>query len=92
MYDKAIIYSFKIGFLYFSFKACLKELKRQSDSDGLFIGRTFEQLREFYIEERPEFFENGDEDFSAPEEGIGNTATEEREKQMADIKMFLAGK
>ncbi|EDO30657.1 predicted protein [Nematostella vectensis] len=74
----------------YSIKSCLKELKEQADSDGNFIGRTFERLRDMFKGRYPDLFEAGDEDFRAPSPGEGMTLPQMREKQFDDLKNFLS--
>ncbi|XP_048578218.1 uncharacterized protein LOC5501461 [Nematostella vectensis] len=74
----------------YSIKSCLKELKEQADSDGNFIGRTFERLRDMYKGRYPDLFEAGDDDFRAPSPGEGMTLPQIREKQIDDLKNFLS--
>ena len=75
-----------------SLKICLTELKEQADSDGLFIGRTFEQLRELYSKNFPQYFEEQDFDFKAPIEGEGLTEAEEKSRRQQMLKDYLLGK
>lgn len=56
-------YNLYLFFSTISLRTCLTELKEQADSDGNFIGKTFEQLRDLYAEKYPEFFEEDDLDF-----------------------------
>ncbi|XP_031568709.1 bifunctional arginine demethylase and lysyl-hydroxylase PSR-like [Actinia tenebrosa] len=76
----------------YSFKSCLKELKEQADSDGLFIGKTFEQLRDLYSNQYQGYFDKDDMNFHAPETGIGKTAHEIKEKRIEKLKEILSGK
>lgn len=75
-----------------SFRNCLTELREQADSDDGFIGRTFEQLRELYSEDYPEYFEAEDLEFEAPVKGHGLTEEDEKAKRIQVLKGFFAGK
>ena len=75
-----------------SFRNCLKELREQADSDDGFIGRTFEQLRELYSEDYPEYFEAEDLEFEALVKGHGLTEEDEKAKRIQVLKGFFAGK
>lgn len=76
----------------YSFRNCLTELREQADSDDGFIGRTFEQLRELYSEDYPEYFEAEDLEFEAPVKGHGLTEEDEKAKRIQVLKDFFAGK
>lgn len=76
----------------YSLRTCLTELKEQADSDGNFIGRTFEQLRELYAEKYPEYFEEDDLEFEAPIQGLGLTEADEKSRRLEALKDFLSGK
>ena len=75
-----------------SLKTCLTELKEQTDSDGNFIGKTFEQLVELYAEKYPEYFEEDDLEFEAPVKGQGLTEADEKARRLQVLKDFLSGK
>lgn len=75
----------------YSLRNCLSELKEQADSDGGFIGRTFEQLRELYATKYPQYFEQEDLDFEAPVKGHGFTEEDEKSRRLQVLKDFLAG-
>lgn len=75
-----------------SFRNCLTELREQADSDDGFIGRTFEQLRELYSEDFPEYFEAEDLEFEAPVKGQGLTEEDEKARRIQVLKDFFAGK
>ena len=75
-----------------SFRNCLTELREQADSDDGFIGRTFEQLRELYSEDYPEYCEAEDLEFEAPVKGHGLTEDDEKAKRIQVLKDFFAGK
>lgn len=75
-----------------SLRNCLTELKEQADSDGGFIGRTFEQLRDLYAEEYPQFFQQEDLDFEAPIKGQGLTEEDEKSRRLQALKDFLSGR
>ena len=75
-----------------SLRTCLKELKEQADSDGNFIGKTFEQLRELYAEKYPEYFEEDDLEFEAPIQGLGLMEADEKLRRLEVLKDFLSGK
>lgn len=75
-----------------SLRNCLTELKEQADSDGGFIGRTFEQLRDLYAEEHPQFFQQEDLDFEAPIKGQGLTEADEKSRRLQALKDFLSGR
>ena len=79
-------------FLFSSLKHCLTELREQADSDGGFIGRTFEKLRSLYSQSHPQFFDEHDLAFEAPLEGEGLAASEDQERRLENLKEFLAGK
>lgn len=79
-------------FFTISLRTCLTELKEQADSDGNFIGRTFEQLRELYAEKYPEYFEEDDLEFEAPIQGLGLTEADEKSRRLEALKDFLSGK
>jgi len=85
-------YNLYLFFSTISLRTCLTELKEQADSDGNFIGKTFEQLRDLYAEKYPEFFEEDDLDFEAPIEGHGLTEAEEKSRRLGALKDFLSGK
>lgn len=85
----ALLYLF---FFTISLRTCLTELKEQADSDGNFIGRTFEQLRDLYAEKYPEYFEEDDLKFEAPLEGHGLTEADEKLRSLTALKEFLSGK
>lgn len=80
-----------LNFIIFSLRNCLSELKEQADSDGGFIGRTFEQLRELYATKYPQYFEQEDLDFEAPVKGHGFTEEDEKSRRLQVLKDFLAG-
>ena len=67
-------------------RTCLTELKEQADSDGNFIGKTFEQLRELYAEKYPEYFEEDDLEFEAPLQGHGLTEADEKVEKVGSLK------
>ena len=70
---------------------CLTELREQADSDGGFIGRTFEQLRELYAQKYPQYFQQEDLDFEAPVKGDGLTEEDEKSRRLQALKDFLSG-
>lgn len=91
---KTIIWITPLHLFFFtiSLRTCLTELKEQADSDGNFIGRTFEQLRELYAEKYPEYFEEDDLEFEAPIQGLGLTEADEKSRRREALKDFLSGK
>ena len=76
----------------FSFKSCLSELKEQSDSDGNFIGSTFESLRDLYSKSYPQFFDKEDAEYEAPTLNEGLNQNQDEEKKLEKMKLFLSGK
>ena len=71
----------------------MTELREQADSDGNFIGRTFERLRSLYAQSHPQFFDKKeDHEFEAPVEGEGLSKSEDKEIRLENLKEFLAGK
>lgn len=75
-----------------SLRNCLTELREQADSDDGFIGRTFEQLRELYAEDYPQFFEKEDLEFEAPVKGRGLTEADDNKRRLQALQDFLSGK
>lgn len=75
-----------------SFQNCLVELREQADSDDGFIGKTFEQLRELYAEDYPQYFKEEDRAFEAPVKNQGLTELEDKKRQIEELKDFLSGK
>ncbi|XP_022784782.1 bifunctional arginine demethylase and lysyl-hydroxylase JMJD6-like [Stylophora pistillata] len=75
----------------YSLRNCLTELREQADSDGGFIGRTFEQLRELYAQKYPQYFQQEDLDFEAPVKGDGLTEEDEKSRRLQALKDFLSG-
>ncbi|XP_074625809.1 uncharacterized protein LOC141884027 isoform X2 [Acropora palmata] len=76
----------------YSFQNCLVELREQADSDDGFIGKTFEQLRELYAEDYPQYFKEEDRAFEAPVKNQGLTEIEDKKRQIEELKDFLCGK
>lgn len=75
-----------------SFQNCLVELREQADNDDGFIGKTFEQLRELYAEDYPQYFKEEDRAFEAPVKNQGLTEIEDKKRQIEELKDFLSGK
>ena len=75
-----------------SFRNCLEELREQADSDDNFIGRTFEQLRELYAKDYPQYFGEEDLIFEAPVKGHGLTEADDKKRRVQMLKDFLSGK
>ena len=87
-FSKILLFSL----VFTSFQNCLVELREQADSDDGFIGKTFEQLRELYAEDFPQYFEEEDMAFEAPVKNQGLTEIEDKKRQIEELKDFLSGK